>query len=376
MKTTLANARLVLEDAVVEDALTFSPAGIEAIGTGGDEIDCDGDFIVPGLIDIHTDNLEHHFVPRPGVRWPATLTAVMAHDVQVLGAGTTTVLDALSLGDYDTGGSRTAMLNDAISGITTARERGLLKADHFLHFRCELSDPGLLGIFERNIDNPAVRLLSVMDHTPGQRQWHNTGLYRDFRRKKNAQVWTDEEFELYLAERREHQQALVVPGRAEVGRHGRERDIMIASHDDTTIADVEESHADGITISEFPTTEVAARRARELGMQIVMGAPNVVLGRSHSGNASAIGLADIGLLDILTSDYVPSSLLHAPFILASRGMPLETAVAKVTANPARAIGFADRGRIAPGLRADLLRVRLVDGQPVIRGLWVNGRRYF
>lgn len=379
MNTTLRNARLVLEDAVVEGSLTIADDRIAAVGEaakGGEEIEFEGDYLLPGLIDLHTDNMEHHFQPRPGVRWPSTQSAVLAHDWQMLGAGVTTVLDALSLGDYDSGGARTAMLDAAITGLTAARDAGLVKADHYLHFRCELSDPALLAIVERHIDNPALRLLSVMDHTPGQRQWHDTHLYREFRRKKNAQVWTDEEFADYLAERRNDQTAHVVPGRAAIGALGRARNIRIASHDDTTVADVEESHADGIAISEFPTTLVAAQRAREFGMQIVMGAPNVVLGRSHSGNASAASLADAGLLDLLTSDYVPASLLHAPFILADRGMPLHEAIAKVTANPARAIGMTDRGRLAAGLRADLLRVRLVGGQPVIRGTWVAGRAYF
>lgn len=376
---TLRNARLVLEDAVVEGSLTIADDRIVAIGDdevgGRVEIDFEGDYLLPGLIDLHTDNMEHHFQPRPGVRWPSTLSAVLAHDWQMLGAGVTTVLDALSLGDYDSGGARTAMLDAAITGLTEAREAGLVKADHYLHFRCELSDPALLAIVERHIDNPALRLLSVMDHTPGQRQWHNTQLYREFRRKKNAQVWTDEEFADYLAGRRDDQTAYVVPGRAAIGALGRARNIRIASHDDTTVADVEELHADGIAISEFPTTLAAAQRARAFGMQIVMGAPNVVLGRSHSGNASAASLADAGLLDLLTSDYVPASLLHAPFILADRGMPLHEAITKVTANPADAIGMADRGRLKAGLRADLLRVRLVGSQPVIRGTWVAGRPY-
>lgn len=377
MTTTFRNARLVLQDAVIDGDLGIADGQITAVGeaTGGTDIDFEGDYLLPGLIDLHTDNMEHHFQPRPGVRWPSTLTAVLAHDWQMLGAGVTTVLDALSLGDYDSGGARTAMLDAAITGLTEAREAGLVKADHYLHFRCELSDPALLDIVERHIDNPALRLLSVMDHTPGQRQWHDTGLYRQFRRKKNAQVWTDEEFAEYLAERIENQTTYVVPGRAAIGALGRARNLRIASHDDTTIADVEESHADGIAVSEFPTTLVAAQRARELGMRIVMGAPNVVLGRSHSGNASAASLADAGLLDLLTSDYVPASLLHAPFILADRGMPLHEAVAKVTANPADSIGMSDRGRLKPGLRADLLRVRLVGGQPVIRGTWVAGRAY-
>jgi len=377
MKTNFSNARLVLPHGVETGELSMAGGCFVVLGrdTGADtEIDCEGDYLLPGLIDVHTDNLEHHFAPRPGVRWPATLTAVLAHDWQMLGGGITTVLDALSLGDYDSAGSRTAMLNAAIDGVTAARTQGLTRADHYFHFRCELSDPGLLPIVDKHLANPALRLMSVMDHTPGQRQWKNTQLYREFRRKKNAQVWTDDEFELYLEERRANQRELVVPSRARIGQAGKDYQVRIASHDDTTAADVDESHADGITIAEFPTTMEAARRARELGMKIVMGAPNVVLGRSHSGNVSALELAAAGLLDALTSDYVPASLLHAAFILADRGAPLHEAVAKVTATPADMLGFADRGRIAPGFRADLLRVRLVEGEPVIRGIWVNGNR--
>jgi len=377
MKTNLSNARLVLPHGVETGALSMTEGCFVALDrdTGADaEIDCEGDYLLPGLIDLHTDNLEHHFNPRPGVRWPSTLMAVLAHDWQMLGAGVTTVLDALSLGDYDSAGARTAMLNAAIDGVTDARNRGLTRADHYFHFRCELSDPGLMPIVDRHLGNSALRLMSVMDHTPGQRQWKNTKLYRDFRRKKNAQVWTDDEFDIYLEERRANQRDHVMPGRARIGQAGKDFQVRIASHDDTTVADVDESHADGITISEFPTTIEAAQHARDLGMKIVMGSPNVVLGKSHSGNVSALDLNAAGLLDVLTSDYVPASLLHAAFILADKGVPLHEAIAKVTSTPADVLGFADRGRIAPGYRADLLRVRLVDGQPVIRGIWVNGNR--
>ena len=302
------------------------------------------------------------------------LAAVLAHDCQLTGSGITTALDALSLGDYDSGGERAAMLAEVIAALTGARSAGLFKADHYLHFRCELSDPALLPIVERQIDNGSLRLASLMDHTPGQRQWHDLTLFRQFRRKKNARVWTDDEFVLYLAERKEHQLRHVPPSRVRIGQLCSERNLLLASHDDTTPADVEESHANGITISEFPTTIAAARRARELGMKIVMGSPNVILGGSHSGNVSAIALAEAGLLDILTSDYVPGSLLHAAFALAARGFDLAQSVAMITANPADVLAFTDRGRIETGRRADLLRVRLVEGVPVIRAVWIAGRR--
>ncbi len=371
----LRNARIVLDDRVVEGDLAIAD-GLIASGSvsGAGVVDFGGDYLIPGLVDLHTDNIEQHFQPRPGVRWPSPLAAVLAYDWQMLTSGITTVLDSLSLGDYDTGGARTAMLNAAISGLDAARSAGLLRAEHAFHFRCELSDPGLLPIIDTHIGNPNLRLLSMMDHTPGQRQWHDVQLYRAFRRKKNNHVWTDEEFALYLDERRAHQERLVPAARQRIVSEAERRGIRLASHDDTSLADVEQSQADSISISEFPTTLVAAQHARKLGQQVVMGSPNVVLGGSHSGNVGALDLADAGLLDVLTSDYVPASLLHASFVLAERTGNLPAAVATVTATPAAMAGYHDRGRIAPGLRADLLRVRVVDGLPVVMGIWVAGKR--
>ncbi len=365
---------IVLDDRIVFGSVTLDGDHIALVEGEERQAPAEADFLIPGLIDIHTDNIEHHFQPRPGVKWPSTLGAVLAHDWQVLGAGITTVLDSLSLGDYDSRGARTAMLDAAIGGLTEARAADLLRVDHYFHFRCELSDPALLDIAFRHVDNPGLRLMSMMDHTPGQRQWHDVGLYREFRRKKNARVWSDEEFAAYMDERRAHQAHYVPASREAIAAAAAERAIRLASHDDTSLADIDEAERLGIAISEFPTTFAAAEAARARGMAIVMGAPNIVLGGSHSGNVGAAELADAGLLDILTSDYVPTSLLQAPFILARRGIPLPAAIGLVTAQPADALGFADRGRIAPGLRADLVRLSLVGGVPVIRAIWVQGRR--
>jgi alpha-D-ribose 1-methylphosphonate 5-triphosphate diphosphatase len=130
-----------------------------------------------------------------------------------------------------------------------------------------------------------------------------------------------------------------------------------------------------VTISEFPTTEAAALAARGRGMAIIMGAPNVVRGGSHSGNVSASSLAQAGLLDILSSDYVPSSLLHAAFLLEQQlEMPLDRAIDIVAAAPARAVGLDDRGVIAPGKRADMVRVHALPEGPVVRAVWRRGER--
>jgi alpha-D-ribose 1-methylphosphonate 5-triphosphate diphosphatase len=331
--------------------------------------------VLPGLVDLHTDNVEHHFFPRPNVKWPSALAAVLAHDSQMLSAGITTVLDSLSLGDYDSAGARARILKAAIETISYAQAEGLLRSEHYFHFRCEISDPSLQDIVETYLDHPRLKLLSVMDHTPGQRQWRNLELFRKYRREKKGIAWSDEEFDRYLTECRRIQ-AEYAPGfRRYIHSAGAARGIPVASHDDTTIDDVVQSANEGVTISEFPTTMEAAQQARRMGMRTVMGAPNIVLRGSHSGNVSAMELASEGLLDILTSDYVPSSMLHAAFLLANRGYPLHTTIASVTSKPADVLGLADRGRIEPGLRADLLRVRLVGDVPVIVGLWVGGRRY-
>jgi alpha-D-ribose 1-methylphosphonate 5-triphosphate diphosphatase len=111
-------------------------------------------------------------------------------------------------------------------------------------------------------------------------------------------------------------------------------------------------------------------------MSVLMGAPNIVRGKSHSGNIAARDLAERGTLDVLSSDYVPLSLVHAPFILADEveSISLPKAVAMVTATPARTVGLADRGRIEIGLRADLARVRRGKDMPVVRAVWRGGER--
>jgi alpha-D-ribose 1-methylphosphonate 5-triphosphate diphosphatase len=377
MDAVLTNARIVTPEAVVSGALAIRDGRIEAVDAGAVRlsrtIDCEGDFVMPGLIDIHTDNLERHFFPRPGVHWPSAIAAVLSHDREMLGAGVTTVLDALSFGDRDSAGARSSMLHSAIDALGEAHEAALLGADHFLHFRCELCDSSVFDLFEPYAAHPRLRLVSVTDHTPGQRQWRDLAIYRAFRRKKNGCVWTDSEFDTYVAERRAQQRARVPSFRKRIRAAAAAQSLPVASHDDTTLDDVEEAHGDGIAISEFPTTLEAARHAHRLGMKIVMGSPNVVLGGSHSGNVGARELAAEGLIDVLSSDYVPASMLQAVFVLAAQGLGVPAAVALATANPARLLRLDGCGRIAPGFRADLLRVRLVGGLPVLSGIWRDGR---
>jgi len=374
----LTNARVVTRDRVLPRGTVVVMGGvIHAVDEGptalAGALDLDGDYLLPGLVEMHTDHMEKHFQPRPKVLWPSPLAAVTAHDAQIAASGITTVFDAISCGQYEEGSMRRQMLADQIAAVKHARAEGVLRADHWLHLRCEVCDPCVVEIFEPYRADPLVRLVSLMDHTPGQRQWSDISKLRQFDSDKG---WTDAQFEARVQQRLADQDRYAHKHRDHILSMVRARDdIVLATHDDTTEAHVDEALAEGAHIAEFPTTYAAAAKAHAAGMKTILGAPNVVRGGSHSGNVSAIDLAQGGVLDGLSSDYVPSSLVQAAFHLADLiDMPLPETVAMVSANVADMVGLPDRGRIAPGRKADLVRVRHVDGVPLPAEVWRDGRR--
>lgn len=334
--------------------------------------DWHGDWLLPGLVEVHTDNLEKHLVPRPGVLWDAH-SAMITHDIQCAAAGITTVLDAVVIGDMDRGGTRSRTQHGAISALAQCTEEGALRVEHLLHLRCELSAPDIVSVFDRYADDPRLRLVSVMDHTPGQRQWRDLVKYRHYAERHGS--LSDAAFAA-LVERMQTEQAQhAAEHRQQLVERCRARALPLASHDDTEEEHVAQAQADGATLSEFPTTVAAARAAREAGIGIIMGGPNLVKGGSHSGNVSAAELATLDLLDVFSSDYVPASLMQSAFLLHTLiGWSMPKAVATVTRNPARAVGLADRGEIAVGQRADLVRVHLRGARPVVRETFSAGRR--
>ncbi|BCS89866.1 alpha-D-ribose 1-methylphosphonate 5-triphosphate diphosphatase [Pseudodesulfovibrio sediminis] len=373
MNIIIKNARILLRDAVITGSVKITNSFISAISQGScnvtNAIDFDGDYLMPGFVELHTDNLEQELEPRPGVFWPDPLTSVMAHDAQMVSAGITTVLDAVSLGEYHDGPSRSKILDMSIHALRKTRRTGVLKADHKLHLRCEYSDPKVLEMFTPHIDDDVLMLVSLMDHTPGQRQFTDTDLYRRYYQKN----WSDEEFNDIARRLVATQAACAMDNRKAIVDLCRQRNMPIASHDDTTPEHITQAIQERIAISEFPTTREAAELAREAGIRIVMGAPNVVRDGSHSGNVAARDLAEAGLLDILSSDYVPGSLASAAFALHRElDIPLPECVAKISLNPARAIGLSDRGEIRVGQRADMVRVREIEGIPAVLQTWSVG----
>ncbi len=375
----LTNARIVLPDRVISGTLTVRDGRIHAVDEGFSSslaaLDMAGDLLLPGLVELHTDNLEKQLLPRPGVLWPSARAALLAHDAQLVAAGITTVLDALSCGQYYEKSDRRTMLDLTLAALHELRPTGHLRADHLLHVRCEISDPELPRLFAPFRDMAEVHLVSLMDHTPGQRQFVDIEAYRTYYSKDRQ--WTDDEFQAEMERMRLVQARFAGPHAADILDWCRERNVPVASHDDATREHVDWAHGQGITISEFPTTMEAARRACELGLLTLMGSPNVVRGGSHSGNVSVREVARAGLLGGLSSDYVPGSLLHAAWLLhAEVDLPLWEAVRLVTDNPAQTLGLCDRGRVESGLRADLLRVHIDRDLPVVRRVWRDGERVY
>jgi alpha-D-ribose 1-methylphosphonate 5-triphosphate diphosphatase len=376
----LTNARLVLKDRVVEGALVLKDGCVHAIDEGGAAVkgsdDLAGDYLIPGLVDLHTDALESHIEPRRGVHWDNT-AAVIAHDAVTIAAGITTVFDALCIGEVAGRAAQEEALDGMLAGLEHARSLDVLRAEHLVHLRCEVTDPAVAGMLEPRIDRPLVKLISVMDHAPGHRQMKDATYLRD--------TWmigvngmSLEEADRAIDALIERSRAVAPEMRKAVVDLAHERNLAVASHDDETEEHVAMAADLGIDIAEFPTTREAAAEARKRGLSVLMGGPNLVRGGSHSGNVAAGDLARDGVLDALMSDYVMSSMLMGAFTLADGGYdwPLHDAIATVTANPARIAGLDDRGRIAVGCRADLVQVRLADGKPVVRAVWREGRRVF
>ena len=317
-KLLFTNCRAVLADQVVQASVSAADGVIRAIdgpAENAEIVDFEGDYLLPGLVELHTDNLEKHLEPRPGVMWPSSLAAVLAHDGQIAAAGITTVFDAISLGDFDSKGNRGAMLEGSVQALREARSAKILRAEHLLHLRCELADASVIDLFNRFADEPVLRLVSVMDHTPGQRQWTNVDQFRQFHRNKG---WSEAELQAEVLKRQRRMEEHSGRNRQAIIERSRAIGVPIASHDDTTAEHVAEAVADEITIAEFPTSREAADLARRNGMEVIMGAPNLVRGGSHSGNISTEELSIAGLVDALSSDYVPISLLHAAFALHQR----------------------------------------------------------
>lgn len=374
MELAFKNAQVVTADDSFLGSVLVRDGKIVSVDQGGSVgEDLMGDVLMPGVIDLHTDNLEKHFFPRPNIDW-SPVSAAVIHDGCGLSVGVTTVFDSLSIGSFNAAASRNHdNLARLAAGLYEAKQAGLLKGDHRLHWRCETPADDLPGRLEQLAAHPMTSLFSLMDHTPGQRQYRNLDKYLA---NWSANGMSAQDIDERMAEIRDRQSRNAVKHRGLVAAVAKDCGVPLASHDDEDVEHVNEAADLGATVAEFPVTIEAARRAKERGMIVVMGGPNLIRGGSYSGNVPASQLANADLLDAFASDYVPRSLIECAFALTAApfGWSLARAVALVTEAPSRAAQLADRGVIEAGRRADLIRVSTRGGLPVVRGVWVEGAR--
>lgn len=373
----LANAQLILPDSTRPGGLVMQGGQITDILDGTDlpdgAHDMGGDYLAPGMVELHTDNLERHLRPRPGVNWPHA-SAILAHDAELAGCGITTVFDAMRIGSIpsEKQDDYAAYARQLATELMQIRATGALRISHFLHLRAEVCSETLLDEIAEFTDQDRVGIISLMDHTPGQRQFRDVTKLAQYVQGKYA--LSDAEFSDHLSRLRDLRDRFGTIHETETVATARRFGAVLASHDDTTAEQVATSAGYGIRLAEFPTTAEAARACHDHGIMVIMGAPNLIRGGSHSGNVSAADLAQAGLLDILSSDYVPAGLLAGAMILSQIWNNLPRAIKTVTANPARAAGLTDRGRLQPGLRADVIRFGMIGTTPVLRETWVRGAR--
>ncbi|MEP1964476.1 alpha-D-ribose 1-methylphosphonate 5-triphosphate diphosphatase [Tateyamaria sp.] len=368
---TLANAKLILKDEVIVGSLSLRDGKIAAIDTGATvptgALDCEGDYLCPGLIELHTDNLERHISPRPKVSWPHG-PAILAHDRELAGCGITTVFDAMRVGSISSSKARHAKYAREVShALLALRAQGVLKISHYLHLRAEICSETLPAELAEFTRDDRIGIVSLMDHTPGQRQFRDLEKMKAYVMGKHNMSAAD--FAKHIADLQDLQAQFGAAHEAAAVAFGQALGAVLASHDDTTAGQVATSARHGVAMAEFPTTVEAAQACRDNNIAIIMGAPNLVRGGSHSGNVAAGDLADRDLLDILSSDYVPAALLMSAVQLGETWGDMARGIATVTAAPANHVGLTDRGVLEVGKRADVVRFKPLGGITSIRQVW-------
>lgn len=333
---------------------------------GGETLDAAGRYVLPGIVDLHCDAIEKQAVPRPGVEFPLEL-AFLEMDRYFAASGITTGFHAISF--MDDRGRSMARGRALCEAINRQGGEGLVR--HELHLRCELPQEGSVEMVEEVMNAHPVKIVSMMDHTPGQGQFQDLEWFKRY--WKEDQGVEDDRIAAAMAEVARGGYSLNIDRMDRLAQVTKERGVTLASHDDDTPERVELLAERGGRISEFPINIESARRAGELGLSVCMGAPNVARGRSSGGNLGATGAVKLGLVDALCSDYHPPSMLQAAFKLAREGvLNLPSAVGLISSGPARAASLVRRGSIAEGAVADLIVVGERSGIPIVTHTIVNG----
>ena len=371
-RTLLIHARVVLPTEVHDDIAVLIENGlIVALDPGGTSnteiIDLSGRILIPGMIDLHCDALEKEIEPRPNVHFPLDFACAQA-DRRNAVAGITTVFHALSFANHEFGVRNNAFAAEIARAVHTWQPHALI--DNRVHVRYEVTDETAPPVLSELIEKGDAHLISFMDHSPGQGQFRDVEAYRDCLARTYK---TDEDaLDTILARKLEAAQEAMARMRS-LAEKAKYHGVSIASHDDDSPGKVATVQALGAVISEFPINLETARAAREKGLSTLFGSPNILRGKSQSGNMRALDAVREGIADCLCGDYSPAALLPSIMRLPSlTDISLSQAVSMVTVNPARAAGLSDRGEIAIGKRADLVAVKMHGSLPQAEKVWING----
>jgi alpha-D-ribose 1-methylphosphonate 5-triphosphate diphosphatase len=376
MNICLINARIVLEDEVLENAsLMITDGEISAINpvstADAKIIDLAGKLLMPGMIDLHCDALEKEVEPRPNVFFPLDFACAQA-DKRNAAAGITTVYHSLSFANDELGVRNNEMAASVARAVHEWHPHGLV--DNRVHCRYEITDEFALPILKQLLKEQSMHLVSMMDHTPGQGQFKDLAAYRDYLTRNYKK--TADEVDV-IVERKVEAAAGAFERMQSLAEAAHAAGISVASHDDDSAERVVTMKGIGADISEFPINMEAAKAAKEAGMATIFGAPNILRGKSQSGSMKAIDAIHEGLADILCADYAPAALIVSVLRVSElTNLGLPAAVRLVTANPAKAAKLHDRGTIEVGKRADLIAVALPGGLPQVSNVWVNGCEVF
>ena len=376
----IKNGRIITPSRIVEDKiLIIDQDRIKGFsyGTGDVErvVDARGRFIMPGLIDVHSDKIEQYIQPRPTSQMDFEF-ALKICERDLLSAGITTMYHSLSLFKDEIFGKCLLKSKDNVKKIADLISDIHLRnhlIHHRLHLRIEIDNLEAFDIVREMIIQGKANLISFMDHTPGQGQYNSLAIYHDTISKYNGKEIDAFGFEGVLESHR-NKSTLSFEQLKELARLAHEKGIAVASHDDDTNEKLALNWNIGIDISEFPITLSAAMGAKSLGFYTVVGSANILRGNSHSGNLSATTAILANCADIICSDYYPSAILHSIFHMREKyDVPLPQMVNRATLNPAKAMRInKDYGSIEQGKKADLLIVDMLDGYPVVTHVFVDG----
>ncbi|MGF6659410.1 alpha-D-ribose 1-methylphosphonate 5-triphosphate diphosphatase [Paraburkholderia atlantica] len=369
----LTNATVVLADEVREKlAVLIEDGKIAALDpehtAGATVVDLEEHTLIPGMIDLHCDSLEKEVEPRPGVYFPIDFACAQA-DKRNASAGITTVFHALSFANREFGVRNNETAAELGRSIHAWQAHALI--DNRFHARFEVTDVTAPPVLSSLMDEGVIDLISFMDHSPGQGQFRDVESFR----KYLANAYKSDAATLDEIMRQKAEAAKgAIERMQQLAALARAKGVAIASHDDDSAAKIDVVRDLGATISEFPINLETAQAARANDIATLFGAPNILRGKSQSGNMRALDAVLAGVADCLCGDYSPASLLPATFKLPEvADISLAHAVALVTRNPARAAGLSDRGEIAVGQRADLVAVQRIGGLPHADQVWSRGK---